>query len=52
MCQLCLSSAPVIQNLVAPVVRHLFPTPDFVARPKAAHAKSGSAIERTYLDAG
>ena len=36
---------------MTPVVRHLLPSADFVARSKAADAKAGSAIERADFDA-
>lgn len=50
-CNLCLPSGLLVKELATPAVRHLLLVPDFLSRPKAADAKSGLAIERTWIDA-
>jgi hypothetical protein len=49
--QLGLPPRPVVNHLMAPVVGHLLPRPNFVERPKTPDAKLGLAIEGTDIDA-
>jgi hypothetical protein len=49
--QLGLPPRPVVNHLMAPVVGHLLPRPNFVERPKTADTKLGLAIEGKHIDA-
>jgi hypothetical protein len=46
-----LASRPVVNHLVAPVVGHLLPRPNFIECAKTPDAQFGLAIEGTDIDA-